>query len=210
LKHQQRSPEQTIAVIILAAGSSSRLGKPKQLLDFQTETFIKHTVKTALQTACKPIIVVNGFLQEELNLELENLPVKVVHNPDWEQGIGSSIRAGTTALSKIESSDQIDAVLILLCDQPLITAQHLNQLITQFYLDKRSIAATNYAAIQGVPAIFGKSLFPILQTLPGDRGAQWLFKEYQDQLTVVPFKGAAIDVDTEDDYLRLLKLSEEQ
>jgi len=210
LKHQQRSPEQTIAVIILAAGSSSRLGKPKQLLDFQTETFIKHTVKTALQTACKPIIVVNGFLQEELNLEMENLPVKVVHNPDWEQGICSSIRAGTTALSKIESSDQIDAVLILLCDQPLITAQHLNQLITQFYLDKRSIAATNYAAIQGVPAIFGKSLFPILQTLPGDRGAQWLFKEYQDQLTVVPFEGAAIDVDTEDDYLRLLKLSEEQ
>lgn len=163
-----------------------------------------------MQTACKPIIVVNGFLQEELNLEMENLPVKVVHNPDWEQGIGSSIRVGTTALSKIESSDQIDAVLILLCDQPLITAQHLNQLITQFYLDKRSIAATNYAAIQGVPAIFGKSLFPILQTLPGDRGAQWLFKEYQDQLTVVPFEGAAIDVDTEDDYLRLLKLSEEQ
>jgi len=210
LKHQQRSPEQTIAVIILAAGSSSRLGKPKQLLDFQTETFIKHTVKTALQTSCSPIIVVSGFLHEELLAETKGFPVQLIHNPDWQKGMGSSIQTGITALNLLENPDQTDAVLILLCDQPLITAEHLNKLIAGFYRHKRSIAATGYAETQGVPAIFGKSLFPILQTLPGDRGAQWLFKEYQDQLTVVPFKGAAIDVDTEDDYLRLLKLSEEQ
>jgi len=203
-------PEHRTAVIILAAGSSSRLGKPKQLLNYQGETLIKHTVKTVLQTSCIPLIVVSGFLHEELVAETKNFPVQLIHNPDWEKGMGSSIQTGITALNLLKSSNQIDAVLILLCDQPLITAEHLNKLITQFYRHKRSIVATGYAETQGVPAIFGKSLFPILQTLPGNRGAQWLFKEYQDQLTVVPFEGAAIDVDTKDDYLRLLKLSEGQ
>lgn len=163
-----------------------------------------------MQTSCSPIIVVSGFLHEELLAETKGFPVQLIHNPDWQKGMGSSIQTGITALNLLENPDQTDAVLILLCDQPLITAEHLNKLIAGFYRHKRSIAATGYAETQGVPAIFGKSLFPILQTLPGDRGAQWLFKEYQDQLTVVPFKGAAIDVDTEDDYLRLLKLSEEQ
>lgn len=210
MKHQQRSPEQTIAVIILAAGSSSRLGKPKQLLDFQTETFIKHTVKTALQTSCSPIIVVSGFLHEELLAETKGFPVQLIHNPDWQKGMGSSIQTGITALNLLENPDQTDAVLILLCDQPLITAEHLNKLIAGFYRHKRSIAATGYAETQGVPAVFDRSLFPILQSLPENRGAQSLINQYQDQLIVVPFEGAAIDVDTGEDYFRLIKLAANQ
>ena len=147
-------------------------------------------------------------MHEELVAEMENDPVHLVHNPEWQEGMGSSIRAGVIALQQTDVSKFPDSVLILLCDQPLITAAHLNLLITQFYLHKNSIVvATSYAAIQGVPAIFDKSLFITLAKLPGNRGAQWLFKQYENQLTVVPFEGAAIDVDTEEDYLRLLDIS---
>lgn len=207
----QPVPDQNIAVIILAAGSSSRLGKPKQLLCYQNGTLIKHAVKTALQTACKPVIVVTGFLHEELLGEMEGFPVQIVHNPDWQQGMGSSIRAGIWQLKQPEKVNPIDAVLILLCDQPLINQGHLNLLIAQFYRHKKSmVAATSYAGVQGVPAIFDKNLFATLASLPPHRGAQLLFKEYKNQLIIVPFEGATVDVDTEDDYLQLIKLSENQ
>ncbi len=200
---------QDTAVIVLAAGSSSRLGKPKQLLEFQHETFIKHAVKTALQIS-ETVIVVTGFLHEEIIVALENLQVHIIHNTDWQEGMGSSIRTGMKYLQQLHHINQINAAMILLSDQPLITAEHLQQLQSQFYLDKRSIAVTGYAATEGVPAIFNKSLFPVLQDLYGNRGAQWLFKNHPDQLTIVPFEGAVIDVDTEEDYLRLLQLAENQ
>lgn len=208
---QQLIPDARTAVVILAAGSSSRLGKPKQLLQYQNQTLIKHTVKTALQTAHQPVIVVTGFLHEELLKELENLPVQFIHNPFWEEGMGSSIRTGIKLLDESENSNQIHAALILLSDQPLITAEHLKQLTAQFYSDKRSIVTcTSYTNVKGAPAVFDRSLFAALQNLPGNRGAQWLFEKYQDQLTVVPFEGGAIDVDTEEDYLRLLKSEEDK
>ena len=203
-------PDRQTAVIILAAGSSSRLGKPKQLLYYQNKTLIKHAVKTVLQTVCEPVIVVTGFLHEELVRETEDEPVITVRNSDWQRGISSSIKTGISALSQSKSAEQIDAALILLCDQPLITARHLNQLITQFYLHKRSIAATAYAGVEGVPVIFSKALFPTLRSLPPEKGAQWLFKQYQNQLTLVPFEGAAMDIDTQEDYLRLIALKKKQ
>jgi molybdenum cofactor cytidylyltransferase len=211
LKNPQKKSDGKTAIIILAAGSSSRLGKPKQLLQYQNESLIKHAVKTALQTAFNPVIVVTGFLHEELVRETESIPVYIVHNLEWEEGMGSSIRTGIKFLKQLDQSNQINATLILLCDQPLISAQYLNLLVAQFYNDKNSmIAATSYAEIEGVPAVFDKSLFSVLQDLPGNRGAQWIFKKYNNQLSIVPFEGASIDIDTEDDYLKLLKLSEDQ
>ncbi len=198
-----------IAIIILAAGSSSRLGKPKQLLPYQNQTLIKHSVKTALQTFAKAVVVVTGFLHEELVGEIGSEITKIVHNPDWQEGMGSSIRTGIKSLKQLNNFLQFDAVLVMLCDQPLIAAEHLNQLITQFYGDKRSmITATSYAETQGVPAIFDKSLFATLEVLPGNRGAQWLFKNHQEQLDCVAFEGAVVDVDTEEDYLKLIHLSQ--
>ncbi|MGI4020444.1 MAG: nucleotidyltransferase family protein [Janthinobacterium lividum] len=203
------SLQNNTAVIILAGGSSSRLGKPKQLLEYQTETLIKHAVKIAF-TISKTVIVVTGFLHEELKAELENLPVQFIRNLTWQEGMGSSIQTGIRHLQQLENYDQIDAAFILLCDQPLINSEHLNQLAAQFYRHKRSIAVTGYAQIQGVPAIFDKSLFSVLQDLPGNRGAQWIFKNHPDQLIIVPFEDAAIDIDTADDYVRLLKSVENQ
>ncbi len=196
---------QKIAVIILAAGSSSRLGKPKQLLHFQQQTLIKKAVKTALQITAKDIFVITGFLHQELVDELKNFPIRFVHNPDWQQGMGSSIKTGIKALNETEDASQADAVLFLLSDQPLITVDFLQKLIRQFYADKNSIvAATAYANTKGVPAIFDKSLFPVLQQLSGKGGAGVLFQKYAENLITVPFENAAVDIDTEADYLRLL------
>ncbi|MEX8546692.1 MAG: NTP transferase domain-containing protein [Mucilaginibacter sp.] len=205
-------PDLNIAVVILAGGSSSRLGKPKQLLHYQNETLIKHAVKTALSVSPKAVVVVSGFLHEELVGEVEsNELVQLIHNPNWQQGMGSSIRAGINALGQHPGFSKIDAALILLCDQPLINAQHLQRLLAQFSADKRSmIVATGYAETQGVPAIFDRSLFPVLQNLPPEKGARWLFKAHQNNVAVVPFEGAAIDVDTEEDYQRLLALNKPQ
>lgn len=210
-KQQSSISTVKIAVIILAAGSSSRLGKPKQLLQFQNQTLINGAVKTALAIRPEAVIVVSGFLHQELVTELETLPVIISHNKNWPEGMGSSIEEGMKAVNQLESLGEIEAVLFLLSDQPLITEEHLQKLITQFYIDKRStIIATGYARTQGVPAIFDKSLFPVLQNLPGNKGAQWLFKTYSEQVSVVPFEGAAIDIDTQEDYDKLLKLSEKK
>ncbi len=210
-KQQNSISTVKIAVIILAAGSSSRLGKPKQLLQFQNQTLINGAVKAALAIRPEAVIVVSGFLHQELVTELETLPVIISHNKNWSEGMGSSIEEGMKAVNQLESLGEIEAVLFLLSDQPLITEEHLQKLITQFYIDKRStIIATGYAETQGVPAIFDKSLFPVLQNLPGNKGAQWLFKTYSEQVSVVPFEGAAIDIDTQEDYDRLLKLSEKK
>ncbi|RYE09034.1 MAG: nucleotidyltransferase family protein [Sphingobacteriaceae bacterium] len=200
-----RNSTPNIAVIILAAGSSSRLGKPKQLIEYQNISLIKRVIKTALQISAENVFVVTGFLHQELVDELKDLPLRFVHNPDWKEGMGSSIKTGINAIFESEDTNRIDAVLFLLSDQPLITAAFLQDLIHQFYIDKNSmIAATAYAETQGVPAIFDKSLFPVLQQLSGKGGAGSLFKKYAENLIPVPFEDAAVDIDTEEDYLRLI------
>lgn len=201
----QQHSTQNIAIIVLAAGSSSRLGKSKQLLHYQGETLIKKVVKTASTLSENQTIVVTGFLHQELIEELKDFPVRFVRNPDWQEGMGSSIQTGIKTLQKLENSDQIDAALFLLSDQPLITSGYLNQLIAHFYLDKNSmITATGYAGTQGVPAIFDKSVFPELEQLSGKSGAQKIFKNHPQQLATLLFKDAAIDIDTEEDYQRLI------
>ena len=157
-----------------------------------------------MQITSENVIVVTGFLHQELMNELENLPIQFAQNSDWADGMGSSIQTGINFLLDQKNAAQIDAVLFLLSDQPLVNSTHLSQLIHQFYLDKNSIiVASGYNGTQGVPAVFDKSLFPILQQLSGNGGAGSLFKKFQTNLTTVPFEKAAIDIDTEEDYKRL-------
>ncbi|MGI4751317.1 MAG: nucleotidyltransferase family protein [Janthinobacterium lividum] len=196
------------AVVILAAGSSSRLGKPKQLLYYQLETLIKRVVKTAIEISDNKVFVVTGFLHHELISELKGLPVHFVQNSNWAEGMGSSIRTGISAILESENANQTDAALFLLSDQPLINSSYLKILLSEFYLHKNSmIAITGYSGTQGVPAVFDKSFFLNLQQLSGKGGAKEIFKNYQNQLITVPFEDAKIDIDTEEDYTKLLKLT---
>lgn len=189
-----------IATIILAAGASSRLGQPKQLLEFKGKTLIRHAADTALATKCKPVIVVTGALHEELLIELKDMDLVVIHNDDWQKGMSTSIVAG------IEKAGEYDpkAVLIMLCDQPLITSGHLNALCTTFSsLEDGPIVATGYHEISGVPAVFPKKHFESLTKLKGEQGARDLMKVHLNSLITVPFIQAAIDVDTTEDYEKL-------
>lgn len=193
-----------IRVIILAAGSSERMGKPKQLLHYNDKTLLRHAVDTVLAAAIGPVVVVTGALNEELLPELDQAPVNVIHNPEWRSGMASSIQTGLSALEHI-TVNQLQGVLIMLCDQPLITPEHLNKLANQFSLiPAQYMIATAYDGISGVPAIFGSAMFPHLKSLTGDHGARQLFTQHRDRLIAVSFEDAAIDVDTEEDYERLV------
>jgi len=111
-----------IGAVVLAAGGSSRLGAPKQLLEFRGETLVRRAAKAALESVCDRVVVVVG--SHEMRYEIDDLPVSVVENKNWQSGISSSIRAG---LEQISSQD---GVVITLCDQPFMTAAVLNELIT--------------------------------------------------------------------------------
>jgi molybdenum cofactor cytidylyltransferase len=161
--------------VVLAAGSSSRLGRPKQEIVFEGETLLVRAVRLARET-CEEVIVVDNFL-----------------NPNAAEGIASSIRAG------VAEAPEDARILILLCDQPRITTDHLRALIDT----DAPIAATGYSGIAGVPAIFAPRFREELLALEGDRGARVVIERHRDQTTVLKFPAAAIDIDTPDDLQKL-------
>lgn len=190
----------SIGIIILAAGSSSRLGQPKQLLKYKDTTLLRHTVETALASRCGGLVlVVTGALHDELFKECSDLSMSVVHNVNWQQGMSTSIHTGLRAL--VRAKPDTSGALIMLCDQPLITAAHLDNLLDIFAHHRyQGIVATAYANTIGPPAVFSRDLFEQLYQIKGDKGARELFNDPEQKLVTVPFKPAAIDVDTMDDY----------
>jgi len=192
-------------IVILATGNSSRLGQPKQFLKYQDKTLLRHAAETALASACDgPAVIVTGALHEELFKECNDLPIGLVYNSNWQHGMATSIQTGLRALEKARPNE-LKGALIMLCDQPLITAAHLDNLLDMFTAHQhRDITATAYADVIGVPAIFSRELFPKLYQLKGDKGARQLFTDPEQRLYTVPFTRAAIDIDTMEDYEGLI------
>ena len=191
-----------IGLIILAAGAATRMGRPKQLLSYQGRSLILHAVEVALASLCQPIIVVLGAYAEQIKPELMLKAVQVVENSQWQEGMSSSIRAGISMLLKTNS--KLDAVIISLADQPLVSPQILNQLIYSYQETQKVIIASKYNETTGVPALFSNSLFPELMQLKGDKGAKALIQKYIDTGVILLIPGVAIDIDTPDDYKQLL------
>lgn len=190
-----------IGMIILAAGASSRMGTPKQLLPYRGRSFLVHVVEAALASICRPIVVVLGANVEQLKPELTQLPVQVVENYKWAEGMSSSIRSGIAALNAVNQS--LEAVAIALCDQPFVSAQIINQLVETYHFTGRPIVASEYAGTLGVPALFSRALFPKLMALNATEGAKHLIKKYSDKVVSVSFPEGAIDIDTPKDYEQL-------
>ena len=191
-----------IGLIILAAGAATRMGRPKQLLSYQGRSLILHAVEVALASLCQPIIVVLGAYVERIKPELMPKAVQVVENSQWQEGMSSSIRAGMSMLLKTNS--KLDAVIISLADQPLVSPQIFNQLIQSYQETQKVIVASKYNETTGVPALFGNALFPELMQLEGDKGAKALIQKYIDTGLILLIPEAAIDIDTPDDYKQLL------
>jgi molybdenum cofactor cytidylyltransferase len=195
-----------VGIIILAAGSSSRLGRPKQLLEFQGHSLIRRAAETALASVCRPVIVVLGAYAESVQAQMKNIPVTLIHNPHWELGMGSSIKAGLEAMTVCETTHnlQIDAALLMLTDQPFISSGVLNEL-AESYSRHGGIVAAAYNNTLGVPAVFGKDFNQELISLPPTHGAKCLIERHPEKVHAVDFPEGAIDIDTADDYEQLVK-----
>lgn len=184
------------AGLILAAGSSSRLGRPKQLVKSHGKSLLEQAIETALKVPLDKVFVVLGARFDEIEPSVSHLPVTVIRNDHWQVGMGSSISAGMKAVMK-ESG--YEAVLIMLCDQLHMTAQHLDMLCDAQQQKRGSIIATTYGEQTGVPALFGHEHFRELEKLSGETGAKKIILQHAGKLHSIRFEQAIIDIDTPED-----------
>lgn len=193
--------QQKVGVIILAAGNSSRLGRPKQLLPFQGKTLIRHIAEAAWEVAGNRVIVVTGSNAALIAQELEGLDCHLVHNDTWQEGMSSSVKTGIAALQ--ERFRDVNGAVLAVSDQPFVTAATLQGLMDQFEQTNAGIVASEYEDTLGTPALFATSYFPALLQLTGAEGAKKLFRRYAREVTPRPFPEGRIDIDTQEDYDRL-------
>lgn len=192
-----------IGVVILAAGESARMGEPKQLLVHGGMILLKSAIATARAISTEPVIVVLGAHSEKIQLHLENEEVHVAENRDWRDGMGSSLKAGLNSLLAIAPS--ADAVVFLVCDQPLLSRETLEEIVAAHERTGSPIVAAEYGGTLGVPALFSRALFPELLALSGAEGARRIIQAHRSEVVAVPFPDGAIDLDTPADYSDFLK-----
>jgi molybdenum cofactor cytidylyltransferase len=192
-----------IAIIILAAGTSSRLGSPKQLLSYKGKNLLRHTVDEALETGCESVFVVLGANSELLRKELKDKPVSVIENKGWEEGMASSIRCGLEAITN--TILRPDSIIFMVCDQPHVSSSLLLNLVNKRNETGMPIVASSYDNMIGTPALFHKSFFPALMELKGDKGARKLIIDSPEKVATVSFPEGITDIDTAEDYELLKK-----
>jgi len=189
-----------ISTIILAAGKSARLGQPKQLLKYENQTLIERIVSTVTSFDFEKNVVVLGAFTEKIQPILASTNVEIIINKNWQKGMSSSLKKG---LEQVENSD---AILVFLSDQPFINTELINGIITAAKSTNLPIIATKYGEVLGVPALFKKAVFEDLKALEKQVGAKKIIKKYakNNQVVFVNFEAAAVDIDTIEDYEKLL------
>ena len=195
--------EQHCDIIILAAGTSSRLGSPKQLLEYNGTTLLQHTIETALASLAQRVVVVLGAHAAAIQPAAQHPALYYIVNHQWQEGIASSIRAGLQYLLEQQPAPQNG--LLMVCDQPHISTELLDKLVTLQKSTGKAIVASEYAGTVGIPAIFNRKLFPQLLALKGDAGAKKLVAEKKDEVVTLSFPLGTIDIDTAADYQQLQK-----
>ena len=193
-----------VGIIILAAGTSSRMGVPKQLLFIDGKTLIKRVVEVAIDTSCYPIVTVLGANKELIKKELSKTPITIIDNPQWEKGMSSSIKMGLAGTYM--TLKEIDAVIFLTVDMPFVSANLINEMIKKATENQEiSIVACQYenqkgASTLGIPALFKRDLFNDLLELTGDEGAKKIILKNKEKTTLIDFPEGKIDLDTIDEY----------
>ena len=192
----------TIGTIILAAGSSSRLGQPKQLLVHEGKTLVRRIADVALALRKGPVTVVLGANRHAVANELEGLPVTLIDNPRYGEGMASSLKMGLAGL--FVTQPKLDAVLVLLTDQPYVSLGLLLNLVETFQEGEKGIVACRYGVDGplGVPAIFSTKYVEELLSLTGDKGARWILVKHRADCAEVPFEAGLIDLDSPQDLER--------
>lgn len=190
-----------VGAIILAAGGSSRFGQAKQLLSFQGESLVRRAVRTAIEAGCACVTVIVGDARDRIETELRETPAVIVENPEWQRGLGTSIRCGLRHLLSLRP--EIDAVVLLACDQPFADASVITSLIAQRENSHKPIVACSYANTLGIPALFDRACFESLLALPDDSGAKALIESRSADVAQIEFEKGAIDIDTPADFERI-------
>ena len=188
-----------IAGIILAAGDSQRFGSPKQILEWKGKPLVRHAVEAALGAGLSPIIIVTGKHAEIIIAALQDLPVIFKNNPDWKEGQSSSLKAGLNALPK-----ETSAAIFLLADQPHVNSKVIRTLMEKHWREKCLISLPLVKGKRSNPVLFDKSLFPELLKLTGDTGGRALFSNHPISPIIWENEALLMDVDTPDDYLKLI------
>jgi molybdenum cofactor cytidylyltransferase len=216
-----------IGTVILAAGESSRLGQPKQLVQFRGKSLVRRIVDAATEAGCEPILIVTGSdaaaetsmrpphlnplplkrgeerttsraLVDLIGRELKQTSATLVENENWRGGIGSSIRRGVQSL--IDNASNLEAIVVLVCDQPFVDARTIKGLIALREKTNKPLVASAYSGTLGVPALFDRSCFPELIELSDESGAKSIIMRNRERVAEFPFPQGEIDIDTVADY----------
>lgn len=187
-------------VILLAAGSSSRLGRPKQLINYQGKTLLQHSIEAAQHSAADVLIVVLGCNADLIQTHIESKEVSVLVHAHWKDGMSSSMQCG---LRHLIETRQVDQVVLMLCDQPFVHQGLLDQLILDKQTSGKGIIACSYAGTVGVPALFDQKYFSELLALKGTEGAKKVILNHQEDTFLVDFPLGAVDLDTEEDVQKV-------
>jgi molybdenum cofactor cytidylyltransferase len=196
-----RGPGSAIAIILLAAGASSRMGQSKQQLLIEGKPLLVHSAEIAIRSDAAKVIVVLGSQEEAHQKILSHVAVDIIFNSRWQTGMGSSLKTG---LSKaISNNPETEAILVMVCDQPLLTVEHINSLIQKYRKTNAILVASAYANTLGVPALFSRELFKEILNLSDEQGAKKIIQKYA--VETVDFPEGSIDLDSTEDYKTFLQ-----
>lgn len=195
----QRQP---IAAIILAAGASTRMGRPKQLLDWGGRPLVRLAAEQALAARLDEVLVVVGGASDAVAAALAGLPLRIVANLDYAAGQSTSLRVGVAALDP-----SVEAAIIMLGDQPFVTAAIVERLVAEWHATRAPIIAPLYRGRRGNPVLFARAIFPELLAIAGDQGARGILSAHAQDVRLVPFDDdrPLADIDTPEDYERLTR-----
>ncbi len=198
----EKTKGNNIGIVLLAAGESIRMGRPKQLLKYGDLTLLQHSIQVAHEADVSTIIVVLGAHADSMNNDFNTKTVFVTNN-NWNEGMASSIQFGVKSL--LEKDAEIEGFILMVCDQPYANSLLLNTLIETYQSTGKQIVASGYDNTFGPPVFFHKLFFPELLQLKGDVGAKSVIKKHERQVKIVLFPEGSIDIDTDADYQKLLK-----
>src|SRR5581483_12234759 len=170
-----------IAGVLLAAGTSSRLGRPKQLLDYGGKTLVRRVAEVGVAAGLDPLVVVLGAWAADVERELAGLPVRVVHNPRYEEGQSTSVRAGVEALPA-----EAEAVVMLLVDMPAVDAAVVRAIVAEWQASGAAIVRPAFEGQPGNPVLFAARLFPELAAVQGDEGGRAVLRRHAAEVRLVP------------------------
>ena len=187
-----------IAGILLAAGTSSRMGRNKMLFELNGESVLRGAVRRALAGGLSPLMVVLGHEAETSRRELDGLPCQVVINPNYEQGINSSLKAGISAVPA-----EVGAALVMLADMPFVTPEMIASLIARYRSSDAPLVISDYDGVNAPPMLYDRSLFDELLAMTGEGCGRQVVKRHRDEAEVLPWPVSALaDIDVPEDYAR--------